>query len=205
MADANSTPSEAAGGDSSLKWIALGCGGCLGVTVLGIVALAFLISRTMRFGVGPNLEESDTQELFTYTLPGESQGIFTMGMFGLQVTQVSTTESPPAVLLTMGQLPRYIQGREAQESFVEQFQDSLATEGNYELTQSRVEERTLCGQPVSVLVQSGQFDEGGSTVNTASLLSVVEYDSAARFVWLLSHGENPEVTADQVFASLDCR
>jgi hypothetical protein len=170
------------------------------------LALAFFINRTLRFTVGPTSEgEGDSQELFTYTLPGESQNIFNMGLFGMQIVQVASTEGDESVLITMGQMPRYIQGREAQKTFIEQFQDSTTLEGNYQLTEQRVEERTLCDQSISVLLQSGQFKDGATVYDAASRLAVVNYNNNARFAWVLAHGDQPETTADQVFATLDCR
>ncbi len=113
MAQADSTAPQPKS-NAAAKWLALGCGGCLGVTVLAGLALAFLINRTMRFAVGPDQTEASSEEpgraeLFAYTLPGESQGIFNMDMLGMQVIQVASTDSPPSVLLTMGKLPRYLQ------------------------------------------------------------------------------------------------
>lgn len=204
MTQVDPQPPTASGKSSTVKWVALGCGGCLGVTVLAGLALAVFVSRTMRFAVGPDQGSADSQELFTYTIPGESQTIFNMGMFGMQVIQVANTDSPPSVLLTMGQLPSYLQGNDAQQSFVEEFQDSITTQGSYQLTEQRVEERTLCDQPVSVVVQTGSFEDGGTTYNAASLLTFVEHNNDARFVWVLAHGDAPQNTADQVFATIDC-
>ncbi|WP_017298523.1 hypothetical protein [Nodosilinea nodulosa] len=204
MTQADPTPPAPAGGGNTAKWVLAGCGGCLGLTVLAGLALAVVINRTLRFAVGPDQTPADSQELFTYAIPGESQSIFNLGLFGLQVAQVASTNSPPSVLLTMGQLPRYLQGSEAQKTFIEQFQDSVEVEGNYQFSEQRVEERTLCGQSVSVVMQAGQFKEGSSTYSAASLLTFVEYNNTARFVWVLAHGDRPEATADQVFATLDC-
>lgn len=205
MTQADPVPPTPSSGGSTAKWVALGCGGCLGVTVLAGLGLALFISRTMRFAVGPDQGSADSQELFTYTIPGESQTIFNMGMLGMQMTQVANTDSPPSVLLTMGQLPRYLQGNDAQQTFVEQFQDSITTQGSYQLSEQRVEERTLCDQPVSVVIQTGSFEDGNTTHNAASLLTFVEYNNDARFVWVLAHGDAPQTTADQVFDTLDCR
>ncbi|MFQ4135108.1 hypothetical protein PGN35_002205 [Nodosilinea sp. PGN35] len=205
MTQADPVPPTPSSGGNSTRWVLLGCGGCLGVTVLAGLGLALLIGRTMRFAVGPDQGSADSAELFTYTIPGESQTIFNMGLLGMQMIQVANTDSPPSVLLTMGQLPRYLQGNDAQQTFVEQFQDSITTEGSYQLTEQRVEERTLCNQPVSVVIQAGRFEDGGTIYNAASLLTFVEYNNDARFVWVLAHGDAPETTADQVFATLDCR
>ncbi|MGB3200898.1 MAG: hypothetical protein WBA99_08345 [Nodosilinea sp.] len=202
--DFTSTPPPSRG--STAKWVAAGCGGCLGLTVLAGLALAFFINRTLRFAVGPDQNPGATEDLFAYTIPGESQSIFNMDLFGLKVTQVARTDSPPSVLLTMGQLPGYLQEREAQQTFVEQFQDSVSTQGNYQLSEERLEDRTLCGQPVSVVMQSGSFIDGSNTTfEAASLLTFVEYNNDARFVWVLAHGDQPQATADQVFATLNCR
>jgi hypothetical protein len=196
-------PTAASG--SSAKWIALGCGGCLGVTVFAMLALGFLISRSMRFAIGPELPAADGPSLFAYELPGESEGRFAMDLLGLRLTQVSSTDSPPSVLLTMGQLPRYLQDQAAREAFVQQFQDSVTVEGTYTLAEQRVEQRTLCDQPVSVLLQSGRFEDEGDRYNAASLITFVDHDATARFVWILAHGDTPEATADQVFDTLMCQ
>ncbi|PZO43213.1 MAG: hypothetical protein DCF17_06120 [Shackletoniella antarctica] len=205
MAQADSTSPQPKSNAATAKWLALGCGGCLGVTVLVGLALAFLINRTMRFAFGPDQTKASSEELFAYALPGESQGTFNMDMLGMQVIQVASTDSPPSVLLTMGKLPRYLQDRETRETFIEGFQESVTVEGTYQLAEQRVEERTLCGQPVSVLLQSGSFQEGGTTYDAVSLLTFVDHNDTARFVWLLAHGDMPEAIADGVFATLDCR
>ncbi len=56
-----------------------------------------------------------------------------------------------------------------------------------------------------MLLQSGSFQDGGSTYDAASLLTFVDYNNTARFVWLLAHGDTPIAIADGVFATLDCR
>ncbi|MBE9138389.1 hypothetical protein IQ254_14530 [Nodosilinea sp. LEGE 07088] len=191
--------------NNTLKWVALGCGGCLGITVLAGVALTVLLSRMVRFAVGPDQADVDSQELFVYALPGESQSIFTMDILGIEMSQVASTDSPPSVLLTMGKLPRYLQDQAARDTFIDQFQEQVTVEGSYQLGEQRVEERTLCGQPVSVLLQSGRFEQGANAHDAASLLTFVDYNDTVRFVWLLTHGDTPAATADQVFSSLDCR
>jgi len=67
-----------------------------------------------------------------------------------------------------------------------------------------VEERTLCGQPVAVVAQTGRFEQAQSTHDATSLLAFVEHNDQAQFAWILAQGEAPEATADQVFNSLDC-
>jgi hypothetical protein len=196
------TPS---GGSNAAKWVALGCVGCFGLPVLAGLATALFIGFTGQFSAGPDQGSAENQELFTYTIPGETQTVLNMGMFGMQMIQVANTASPPSILLTMGQLPSYLKGNDAQQSFVEEFQNSITTEGNYQLTEQRVEERTLCDQPVSVVIQTGSFEDGTTTYNAASLLALVEHNDDARFVWVLAHGDAPQTTADQVFATLECR
>jgi hypothetical protein len=185
--------------------IALGCTGCLVLPLLLMAALALLVSRTTQFGVGPENVQADGDALFTYALPGESQGIFNMKLFGMQVTQIASTDSPPSVLLTMGKLPGYLQNSSDQKTLVESFQDDMAVRGNYQLTAERIEERTLCGQPVSVSIQSGSFQDGETTHSATSFLTLVDYNNTTRFAWILAHGDTAEQKADQVFESLDCQ
>jgi hypothetical protein len=203
MAQANSASSQPQ--NNTVKWVALGCGGCLGITVLAGVALTILLSRMVRFAAGPAQPTADRQELFVYALPGEGQNIFAMDLLGLEMSQVASIDSPPSVLLTMGKLPRYLQDQAARDRFIGQFQERVTVEGTYQMGEQRVEDRTLCGQPVSVLLQSGRFEQGTNAYDAVSLVAFVDYDDTVRFVWLLTHGDTPDATADQVFDSLDCR
>jgi len=207
MSDPNLVPPDSTSSNSGCtKWmIALGCTGCLVLPLLLMAALALLVSRTTQFGVGPENVQADGDALFTYALPGESQGIFNMKLFGMQVTQIASTDSPPSVLLTMGKLPGYLQNSSDQKTLVESFQDDMAVRGNYQLTAERIEERTLCGQPVSVSIQSGSFQDGETTHSATSFLTLVDYNNTTRFAWILAHGDTAEQKADQVFESLDCQ
>jgi hypothetical protein len=203
MAQANSASPQPQ--NNTVKWVALGCGGCLGITVLAGVGLTILLSRMVRFAAGPTQPTADRQELFVYALPGESQNIFAMDLLGLEMSQVASTDSPPSVLLTMGKLPRYLQDQAARDRFIGQFQERVTVEGTYQMGEQRVEDRTLCGQPISVLLQSGRFEQGTNAYDAVSLVAFVDYDDTVRFVWLLTHGDTLDATADQVFDSLDCR
>jgi len=191
--------------NSPVKWIALGCGGCLGLIVLFSIVAGIFISRTMRFALEPGDVEDQGQELFVYTLPGGSKGILSMDLFGLQITQVASPESPPAAVLTVGKVPAYLeQGAEA-ETFAEALQEQITLEGTYQLLEKRVEERTLCAQSVNLLVQEGRFQDEQTSSDAASYFTLVEYNNQTRFAWILAQGENPVQTADQVFDSLECQ
>jgi hypothetical protein len=203
-ADSFSDPSSPPQASSPFKWIALGCGGCLGLTILLAGAIALLISRTMRFAIGPEGVTAD-QAPFTYTLPGESQGVLDMSMFGMQITQITSTDTPPSVLLTMGKLPSYLKNQRDQETFIESFQEGMVGDGGYQLTEQRTEERTLCGQPVAVLIQVGQYQLDQTTYPATSLLATVDYNSTTRFAWILAHGDTAGANVDQVFSSLNCQ
>lgn len=194
---------DAAGSSNPLKWLALGCGGCLMLSVLLMGALTVLVSRTMRLAIGPNVL-SDENALFIYSLPGESQGIVDMSMFGMQITQVSTTDTPPSVLLTMGRIPSSLQSTSDQTTFLESLQDGMVTSEDYQFSAPRIEERLLCNQPVAVTVQTGQYQLDATTYQAASLVAMVNYNNTNRFTWILAHGEDSSAQADQVFESLDC-
>ena len=180
-------------------------GGCLGLIVLFSIVAGIFISRTMRFALEPGDVEDQGQELFVYTLPGGSKGILSMDLFGLQITQVASPESPPAAVLTVGKVPAYLeQGAEA-ETFAEALQEQITLEGTYQLLEQRVEERTLCAQSVNLLVQEGRFQDEQTSSDAASYFTLVEYNNQTRFAWILAQGENPVQTADQVFDSLECQ
>ncbi len=193
------------GRQPSVKWFALGCGGCLGLTVLVVVLLGIFVSRTTRFALEPEAVETEGQTLFTYTLPGEGKGILSMELFGLQITQVATSDSPPSAILTVGKVPGYLEPGVNQDSFADTLQERITVEGTYQLQEQRTEERSLCGQSVNLLIQEGQYQDGQTRSDAASYFTVVDYNDQTRFAWILTQGETPLQTADQVFASLKCQ
>lgn len=188
----------------SWKWIALGCGGCLGMTVLLLGGLTFLASRLFKFEINPAMVETQAQEIFTYELPGGSTGLMNMNMMGLQVIQVANTEQPPTVLLTLGKLPGFLQQQANRESFLESFQQEMAMEQGYELGAEQTRDHSLCGQTVSVVVQTGTYHATQPPVQAISYLAVVNHQGRDQYAWILANGAEAQPLADQVLGSLDC-
>lgn len=184
-------------------WLALGCGGCLVLSTAVVVALALLIGRTMQLAVGDGV--TPERAPFSYAIPGESEGVVDMTMFGMQIVQVTSTDTPPSVLLTMGRLPGYLQSSLDQTFFIESFQEGMIEDQNYEFSAQETEERPLCDQTVPVVVQSGQLQEDQAIYNVASLVATVEYNRRNQFVWILAHGDSAAANVDQVFNSLECQ
>jgi hypothetical protein len=205
MSNAAPVPDEHSQSANPLKWVAIGCGGCLGLSVLLVGVLAFFVSRMVSFSVDSEQVEADAQQLFDYRLPGESQGVLAMSLFGVELQQVATLETPPDVLLSMGRLPAYLQGDDAQQAFVEALQEEVTVETNYQVLDQRVESASLCGQTVNVMVQEGTYQEDQTSYHTMSYLTFVDYDGDTRFAWILAHGDEAPQKAEQVFQSLDCR
>ena len=205
MTDGNLQDPNPGQNQNTLKWIALGCGGCLGLIVLFAIVAGIFASRVLQFAVGPENVEEQGKELFTYALPGGSKGIVSLDLFGLQITQVATPGSPPAAVLTLGKVPAYLQEGANETTFAETLQEQVTLEGTYNLLEQRTEARTLCGQPINLLVQEGQFEDEEVRSDAASYFAVVDYDGQTRFAWILAQGDSPLQTADQVFASLDCQ
>ncbi|HEY9735748.1 MAG TPA: hypothetical protein V6D06_05675 [Trichocoleus sp.] len=186
------------------KWVAIGCGGCLGLSVLLTAAIAYFASRALNFSMDPQAVEGKAQELFDYEIPGESRGLLNMNIMGIELTQVADTQEPPGVLLTMGQLPNYLRDENAQTSFIESFQQEMAQDGGYQLQVERTETLPLCGQSVSVRIAEGTF-EGTETTQAVSYLAVVEHEGSERFAWIVANGDTADSMARGVFDSLVCK
>ncbi|MFH7241832.1 MAG: hypothetical protein ACHWZW_03175 [Spirulina sp.] len=200
----DSDPSNAARGSGPWKWVALGCGGCLVFSTVALVALVWLIGRTMQFAIGPEGVNPE-QAPFAYTIPGQSEGVLSMNMFGMEITQITSTDTPPSVLLTMGRLPRYLQNSADQASLLESFQEGMIGDETYQFSPPRTEERTLCDTAVPVILQTGDYQENQSTYPATSLMAAVDYNGRTQFVWILAHGDAATANADQVFSSLACQ
>ncbi|PSN18531.1 hypothetical protein C7271_12090 [filamentous cyanobacterium CCP5] len=191
-------------GSNVWKWVAIGCGGCLGLSLLLIVVLSIFISRTLNLSMEPDQVESEAEALFDYDIPGGSEGILTMNIFGIELIQVTDTQKPPQVLLTMGQIPRYLQVDAAQEAFIEGIQEGIAEEEGYQLRDVQTESATLCGQSVERIVETGELNRQGEAIAAISYLSSVRVEGRDRFVWIVANGPEAESLAQSVFDSLEC-
>lgn len=192
-------------GNSTWKWLAIGCGGCLGISILLIAGLTFVVSRTMKFAIEPEEVETGAQELFSYEIPGGSQGILQMNLFGVEIIQVGDTQSPPQVLITMGRIPSYLRDEQTKEAFLEGIQEGMADGEGYQLSEQRVEPATACDQAIELVVREGVMNQGGETIPAVSYLFNVNYNDSNRFAWVLTNGPEAEATAQVVFDSLECQ
>ena len=205
MTDGNRQDPNQPQSTNTAKWVALGCGGCLGLIVLFAVVVGIFASRVLQFAIGPDNVEEQGQELFTYSLPGGSEGIVSIDLFGLQITQVATPDNPASAVLTIGKVPAYLEEGASEEAFADTLQEQVTLEGTYNLLEQRTEARTLCGQPINLLVQEGRFEDEAVRSEAASYFAVVDHNNQTRFAWILAQGDQPLQIADQVFDSLECQ
>lgn len=205
MPDFEPTQPTAPRDSNTWKWVAIGCGGCLGLSVLMMVALGFLINRTMNISLDSGEVEAQAQELFDYQIPGGAKGLLNMNIMGIEIVQVVDAEEPPSVVMTVGRLPVYLQTESAQTSFLDSFQQEMSQDGGYQLTVERTEDLPLCGQTVPVRIQEGTFQDGEKSFQAVSYLAVVDHQNKERFAWILANGEGASGKAKSVFESLVCK
>lgn len=188
------------------KWVALGCGGVFFLFVLLIASAMFFAFRQLNFSMDPEAVEEEARTVFDYEIPGGSQGLLTMNMFGVEIIQVTDKNQPPDVLLMVGTLPPAFQTEQAQEQMIESFEESFSGQEQFETQNQRIEDRQLCGETVQVLIQDGTASTGQSATEPATTYStIVTYDGKSRFAWLLANGDSSSQLAEQVFSSLECR
>lgn len=212
MTDFQPNPEPLDASDSSVpksnhvwKWVAIGCGGAFFLFVLLIAGSMFFAFRQLNFSMDPEAVEEKARTVFDYEIPGGSQGLLTMNMFGMEIIQVTDANQPPNVMLMVGTLPPAFQTEQTQEQFLEGFQESVSDQQQFETQEQRVEERQLCGEAVSVLIQEGSAATGQSAEPATTYSTVVTYEGTSRFAWLQASGENATALVEQVFTSLECR
>lgn len=187
------------------KWVAIGCGGAFFLFVLLIVGSMFFAFRQLNFSMDPEAVEEKARAVFDYEIPGGSQGLLTMNMFGMEIIQVTDTNQPSNVMLMVGTLPPAFQTEQTQDQFLEGFQESFSDQQQFETQDQRVEERQLCGETVSVVIQEGRASTGQSAEPATTYSTIVTFGGESRFAWLQTNGENANALAEQVFTSLECR
>lgn len=191
------------------KWLAIGCGG----TALLLVALVgvggYFAARNMGISTDSAEIEEKANALFAYSIPGGSQGTLTMNIFGIELIQITSLETPPNITLMMGTLPVQFQTEATREEFLKGFQESFSSSSNpgITFTSQRTESRVLCDQPVVLTIQEGEDSSlGESSIRPAvSYMTTVDHNNKALFTWIMATGDRAADDIETVFSSLKCQ
>lgn len=191
------------------KWLAIGCGGAA-LLLIGLIGVGgFFAARNMGISTDSAEIEGKAKALFDYSIPGGSQGTITMNVFGIEMIQVTSLETPPNITLMLGTMPAQFQTDAARSEFMKGFQDSFASSSNpgVTLTSQRTEPRTLCEQPVTLVIQEGESLTPGESVAlpAVSYATTVDHNNKVLFTWIMATGDRAAEDAEAVFNSLKCQ
>jgi hypothetical protein len=191
------------------KWVALGCGGALIILIGAGVGLYYLIQKNFSFN--PQQAEIIAQSLFDYEIPGGSQGLYAMNLFGTKIVLLADTKEIPEVFFIVGSIPGQSKetGEQIQKSFQETIEQSLKEQNNQSIqyTSQRTENKQLCQKTVPVLIKEGQLTVEGqsSSIAAVNYMTFINYQNTERFVWLMASGNDAQKKVETVFNSLKCK
>ncbi len=181
-----------------LLLILLGAFGLVGTALVG------LASKTLTNVLTPARAEAIAQSLFYYQIPGGSKGVAGLNFGAKNIAIVTSKKNPPDVTLFVSKVP-VIQTPEDTVNLDDTLQEIF--QGDFVLTESRNENKVLCGKTVGVSIQNGKqiFDEQTAPVTAVRYLAKVTENDVERNVSIITNGENARDKAEKVFNSLRCR
>ena len=148
---------------------------------------------------------------FNYEIPGGSQGLYAMNLFGTKIVLLADTKEIPEVFFIVGSIPGQSKetGEQIQKSFQETIEQSLKEQNNQSIqyTSQRTENKQLCQKTVPVLIQEGQLTVEGQSSSIAAInyMTFINYQNTERFVWLMASGNDAQKKVETVFNSLKCK
>lgn len=181
-----------------LLLILLGAFGLVGTALVG------LASKTLTNVLTPAKAEAIAQSLFDYQIPGGSKGVAGLNFGAKNIAIVTSKKNPPDVTLFVSKVP-VIQTPEDTVNLDDTLQEIF--QGDFILTESKAENKVLCGKTVKVSIQNGKqiFDEKTPPVPAIRYLAKVTENDVERNVSIITNGENAQDKAEKVFNSLRCR
>lgn len=206
MTSPNLEPNSSSGSSGNVwKWFGIGCGGLLVLGIGGIVALVFVVQRSLNLSFADEQAEDTVRSIVDYEIPGGSQGFMSIDLGVIKIAGVMSQEDPSSLLLIVGEINASMMQQEP-EAMREQLRDTVddATE-DMTVASERVESRQLCGQTVQVDIVEGQQRSGGTMEEAMVYQTFLEYEGEGILINLTSVGENSEARAEAVFESLTCK
>lgn len=187
----------------------------VGITIatLGLVifALIGLGVKTLRNAFDPQRAEAIANSLVEYQLPGKPQYVFGINIGG--VTAAVITSSPPH----QNSFPQenspdvsliFAKARQEDKNPDTVSIPALSYHpiGDIQVTDSRTENKILCGQLVPVTIQQGTLAS-----DQQPTLAAVRYEASVlirnrqRYVELVATGSDAQQKAEKIFYSLQCK
>jgi hypothetical protein len=183
-----------------LLLILLGALGLVGTALVGVATKALTNVLT------PSRAEAIAQSLFYYQIPGGSKGVAGINFGAKNIAIITSKKTPPDVTLFVSKVPT-VQSPDDEDTI--NLDDTLQEifQGDFIPTESKTENKLLCGKNIAVSIQDGQqiFDEKTAPVPAMRYLVKITDNGVERNISIITNGENAQRKAEKVFNSLRCR
>jgi hypothetical protein len=182
-----------------LLLIMLGAFGLVGTALVGVA------TKTLTNVLTPAKAEAIAKSLFEYQIPGGSKGVAGINFGAKNIAIVTSLNNPPDVTLFVSKVPVVETPDEDSINLDDTLQEIF--QGDFMPSESRTENKLLCGKNVTVSIQNGKqiFDERTPPVAAIRYLAKITENGVERNVSIIANGENANSAAAKVFDSLRCR
>lgn len=182
-----------------LLLILLGALGLVGTALFGVA------TKTLTNVLTPARAEAIAKSLFDYQIPGGAKGVAGLNFGAKNIAIITSKTNPPDVTLFVSKVPV----EQTPEDDTVNLDDTLQEifQGDFIQTDSKIENKLLCGKTIQVSVQNGKqiFDEKTTPVPAIRYLVKITEDGVERNVSIITNGENAQDKIEKVFDSLRCR
>lgn len=203
--------------------------GAILLVAIGLVGLGI---KAMNNAFDPKRAEAIAHSMISYEIPGGSKGLFGTNIGGGKIavvvgsTVLPVSANPSANPSTSGNVPipeiELLVARIPVDEktdppqsedpvdntpFFPGFSFSYQTEGAFQVTRTRTENRLFCGSIASVTIQEGNLTlpDQPAPVSAVRYETKVDLNADTHLVILSTVGQNAETSASTVFRSLKCK
>jgi hypothetical protein len=174
------------------------------LTLVGTAS--FMLGRQMLTNMfNPARAELIAQSMFEYEIPGGSVGVAGVNLRAKKIAIVNSRTNPPDITLFVSKVPIEKLNDENPLNLDVLLREAFQSE--FTPVNSRIENKQLCGDTVSVYIQEGtqKSDNETTTIPIVKYMATITGSGIERNVHILAKGENANKKASDVFDSLQCR
>jgi hypothetical protein len=183
------------------------------IAAVFLSAIALIATGTIGLGLKftnnafkPERAKSFADNMIDYRFPNGSQGVLGFKIAGAEVALLNDGKKKPDLLLFVA---KTLNDAQMNQDDINQVLDGafLGEEDNFNISSSRLENKTLCNSSTPITIKEGQLKQPNASLSqfATSYKGSVVIERNRYFVAILSSGKNAKQDATTLFNSLQCK
>jgi hypothetical protein len=177
--------------------------GAIALTVGGTIGLGLKFTNN---AFKPERAKAFADNMMDYRFPNGSQGVIGFKIAGAEVALLNDGKKKPNLMFFVS---KSLNDAQMSADDINQVLDGafLGEEDNFNITSSRLEDKTLCNSPTSISIKEGKLQQPSAATSqfATTYKGSVVVERHRYFVAILSSGKNAKEDALNLFNSLQCK